>query len=208
MRMDFHADCSILNSGTIRSDNVYAPGPISMKTLLMMFPFEDTIVVAKVTGQDIWHGLENGVSKWPATEGRFPQVSGLSFVFDSRKAAGQRLVSVTIKGAPLQLDRQYTMATKPYMLEGKDGYDCFKGKPLLVDKEDGQLLSLMLRNHFRKLHVTKAIRFAVRSPQEIARDKFLEIAKSSGSKAVPRAEKHAAVIAPKKDGRIVNLGQQ
>jgi len=31
------------------------------------------------------------------------------------------------------------------MLEGKDGYDCFKGKEFIVDRDNGQLLSLMLR---------------------------------------------------------------
>jgi len=32
-----------------------------MKMMLMMFPFEDFMVVVKVTGADILAGLENGV---------------------------------------------------------------------------------------------------------------------------------------------------
>lgn len=61
-----------------------------------------------------------------------------------------------------------------------------------------------LRNHFRKLHIASALKFAVRSPQEIARDKFREIASRSANKPL---EHKVAVIAPKKDGRIVNLAQ-
>ena len=62
MRKELNADVAITNGGTIRSDNVYEAGPISMKTLLLMFPFPDIMVVAKATGQDLWDGLENGVS--------------------------------------------------------------------------------------------------------------------------------------------------
>ena len=119
MMNEFDADCAIMNSGTVRSDNLYPPGPISMKTLLMMFPFEDIIVVVKVTGADILAGLENGVSKWPAHEGRFPQVGGIRFAFDPRKPPGSRVEcsSVTVKGEPIVLDKIYKMSTKPYMLE-------------------------------------------------------------------------------------------
>jgi 5'-nucleotidase len=35
--------------------------------------------------------LENGVSKVPALEGRFPCVSGLRFKFDPSKPAGHRI---------------------------------------------------------------------------------------------------------------------
>lgn len=91
------------------------------------------------------------------------------------------------------------------MLEGKDGYDCFKHKPLIVDRDNGQLLSLLLRNYFRKLSIANAIRFAVRSPKEIARDKFAEIARRSQQAPV---ERKLPVIAPKKEGRIVNVAQQ
>ncbi len=209
MANEFGADCAILNSGTIRSDNVYPPGPISMKMLLTMFPFEDIIVVVKVSGKDILSGLENGVSKWPAHEGRFPQVSGIRFSFDPRKPAGSRVDqrSVTVKGAPVELSKIYSMATKPYMLEGKDGYECFKGKEFIVDRDNGQLLSLMLRNHFRKIHIASAVRHAVRSPQEIARDKFKEIALRS-SKDAEKKEKNLATISPTSDGRITNLAEQ
>lgn len=131
MRSEFGADCCIMNSGTIRSDTVYPAGPLTMKTLLLMFPFEDIIVVAKVTGEDIVHALENGVCKWPSTEGRFPQVSGISFSFDGTLEPGSRVKEVRIGGKPVDLKAQYSLATKPYMLSGKDGYTSFLDKPLV-----------------------------------------------------------------------------
>lgn len=146
MREEFGADVAIMNSGTIRSDNVYAPGPITMKTMLQMFPFEDVMVVVRVSGADVLAGLENGVSKYPAHEGRFPQVSGLRFTFDPARPPGSRVTDVSVGGRPLELDKSYSMVTKPYMLEGKDGYECFQGKEFIVDKENGQLLTLMIRS--------------------------------------------------------------
>lgn len=89
-----------------------------------------------------------------------------------------------------------------YMLEGKDGYDCFKHKEYIVDPDNGQLLSLMLRNYFRKLEIAAAVRHAVRTPQEVARDKFKEIVMKKNGKV-----RHVAVIAPKKDGRILNVAE-
>ena len=42
-------------------------------------------------GSDVIKALENGVSKYPVLEGRFPQVAGLTFGFDPSKPPGQRV---------------------------------------------------------------------------------------------------------------------
>jgi 5'-nucleotidase len=57
-------------------------------------PFEDAVVVIELKGQDIWDALEGGFGSYPNQEGRFPQVGGLSIVWDSRKPPGKRLVEV------------------------------------------------------------------------------------------------------------------
>lgn len=51
------------------------------------------------------------------------QVSGVRFVFDPTLPPGQRVVegSVSVGGAPLQPDRRYSLITKAYLAEGKDG---------------------------------------------------------------------------------------
>ena len=41
--------------------------------------------------------LENGVSQWPKLEGRFPQVSGLTFAFDPDQPNGQRIDANLVK---------------------------------------------------------------------------------------------------------------
>ena len=66
----YQADCAIMAAGTIRGDQIYAPGPIRVKDITDCFPFEDPVVVIRVTGKGIRGALENGVSLYPALEGR------------------------------------------------------------------------------------------------------------------------------------------
>lgn len=85
-------------------------------------PFEDPTVVVRASGHAIWSALENAVSLYPALEGRFPQVSGIMFCFDPSMPPFRRVKSLCIGDSPIDLDRMYTLATRDYMLRGKDGY--------------------------------------------------------------------------------------
>ena len=41
-------------------------------------------------GSQLLSALENGVSQYPKLEGRFPQVAGVSFIFDPAQEMGKR----------------------------------------------------------------------------------------------------------------------
>ena len=71
MRHHHGADCALMAAGTIRGDQIYAPGPIRVKDVTDCFPFEDPVVVIKVSGKGLWDALENSVSLYPALEGMF-----------------------------------------------------------------------------------------------------------------------------------------
>lgn len=55
-------------------------------------------------GEQLHKALENGVSQYPKLEGRFPQVSGMTFVFDPDKPPGQRVNPKYIKIGDEYLD--------------------------------------------------------------------------------------------------------
>ncbi|KAJ2170768.1 hypothetical protein GGH16_003202 [Coemansia sp. RSA 560] len=93
------AQIALLCGGAIRSDKVFPAGAVRMRDIMEVFPFEDPVVVVRLTGDQIRRALENGVSKWPAHEGRFPQVSGIRFVFDPRREPGQRITSIVVTAA-------------------------------------------------------------------------------------------------------------
>ncbi|KAJ1721626.1 hypothetical protein LPJ53_003878 [Coemansia erecta] len=90
------AHIGFLCGGAIRSDTIYPEGQIRLREIMNIFPFEDPVVVVKLTGDQIRRALENGVSKWPAQEGRFPQVSGIRFEFDPSREPGDRVTSIVI----------------------------------------------------------------------------------------------------------------
>ena len=75
--------------------------------------------VIKVTGQNIWDALENGVSLYPAQEGRFPQTSSIEFEFDPAKEPGKRITQVEVDGEPIDLEKVYVLCTRGYMARGK-----------------------------------------------------------------------------------------
>ena len=78
-----------------------------------------------VPGRILRDALENAVSKYPTTAGRFVQVSGVKFAF--QPDADPRVVpdSIMIDGSKLDDNRYYTVATKAYIANGKDGYEMF-----------------------------------------------------------------------------------
>ena len=64
----------------------------------------------KVTGSQLLAALENSVSKYPTTAGRFFQVSGVKFSFDPNTEP--RVQTVSVNNEALDLDRDYSIATK------------------------------------------------------------------------------------------------
>ncbi|ORY68900.1 flagellar associated protein [Pseudomassariella vexata] len=159
MRHHYSGDCCIIASGTVRGDQIYPPGPVLLKDIMNCFPFEDPVVVIRVTGKAIWDALENGVSQYPALEGRFPQVSAIAFKFDCSKPRGSRIVTATINNEPIDMERKYVLVTRGYMGRGKDGYDSLlieaEGGQAeeIVSEENGILISMMLRQFFLSIRV-------------------------------------------------------
>ena len=142
MRDAVGADIAITNGGGIRGDKQYAAGSdITRRDVLTELPFGNVTVLTEVTGQQIWDGLENGLSKVEDGAGRFPQVSGLRLEGDLTKPAGSRVTSVVVGDKPLDKAATYKLATNDYMLDGGDGYTAFKGGKVIVDGRGGKLIA-------------------------------------------------------------------
>ena len=159
MRHYYDADCALVASGTIRGDQIYSPGVLLLKDLLNCFPFEDPVVVLRISGKAILEALENSVFLVPALEGRFPQVSNIKFAYNPNLKPGSRVIWTQIHGEPLELERAYTVATRGYMGRGKDGYSSLLVRSEggeaeeVVSEENGILISMVLRQYFMSLKV-------------------------------------------------------
>jgi 5'-nucleotidase len=139
MRAKYKTDFAIQNGGGIRDTfpaKNYVPadttlvrtgtGPldVTLGDALTVYPFGNQIATTVVTGENLWKALENGVGGNFPGDGRFPQVSGLKYSFDSSKAIGSRIVSVTkLDGTAIAKDsKEYTLTTLDFLIYGGDGY--------------------------------------------------------------------------------------
>ena len=113
------ADKSFNRPGT---DKV-APYDVTLGDAIAVYPFGNTVGVTEVTGANLWKALENGVSNWPG-DGRFPQISGFKFTFDTSKPVGSRVQEVMKSDgtAIAKDDKVYTIAVPDFMIYGGDGY--------------------------------------------------------------------------------------
>jgi 2',3'-cyclic-nucleotide 2'-phosphodiesterase (5'-nucleotidase family) len=160
MRITYGADFAITNSGGLRADLTcpttdnagdfcppYTPPPfpITRGQTLSVLPFGNIVVTLQVNGAELKEMLENGVSRMPAVDGRFPQVSGLCFTYDIGTPAGSRVTGAvrqaadgTCTGVPVDLTAAttYTILENDFMGSGGDGYPNFASRMSTLDLMD------------------------------------------------------------------------
>jgi len=123
MRRASMADVTLINGGGIRTS--IKKGEVRVKDVYSVLPFDNYIVAIKLTGKQIKEALEHGVSAVEDEEGRFPQVSGLTFKYSPTEKRGSRVKEVYIAGKPIDPDRTYIVATNDFLAVGGDGYKAF-----------------------------------------------------------------------------------
>ena len=148
LRTTYGTDFAVTNSGGLRADltcpstdnpSDFCPTPtatvppytITRGQVQGVLPFGNEVVTLQINGAELKATLENGVSKMPAVDGRFPQVSGLCATYDISAAPGSRITGVvrqssvgTCTGAAIDLTAAatYTLAENDFMAAGGDGY--------------------------------------------------------------------------------------
>ena len=115
----------LVNGGGVRSS--IDQGPITYEEAITVQPFGNTLTLLDLTGAELKQALEHGVATWAEGKGQFLNVSkGVQYTFDLAKPAGQRLVSATLNGQPLDDAKTYTVAVNTFTATGGDGFDVFK----------------------------------------------------------------------------------
>ncbi|MFD3191979.1 bifunctional metallophosphatase/5'-nucleotidase [Sedimentitalea sp. HM32M-2] len=121
---------AIANSGGLRAS--IDAGEVTMGEVLTVLPFQNTLSTFEISGQVVIDALENGVSQVEEVKGRFPQVAGLKYSWDSAVApnAGrisEVLVATPAGYAPIDPAATYLVVTNNYVRNGGDGYKMFAG---------------------------------------------------------------------------------
>jgi len=157
MRFYYNADTALMAGGTMRGDQIYPAGILKLGDIISCFPFEDPCVVIRVSGKGLLAALENSVSKLPALEGRFCQVSGIEFGYNPSAPEGHRVRYVKVGGKELEMKKRYTVATRGYMARGKDGFETLRAGngdvEEIINEEHGVLISMIVRQYFLSLKI-------------------------------------------------------
>ena len=157
------ADIGLVNGGGCRAD--IAAGNITFNDTLTVFPYGNMGCVMQVTGKQIKDALEMAARNFPAENGGFLQVSGLTYTINSsiastvqtddkgnfvKVAGAYRVSDILVGGAPLDEAALYTVASHNYMLKsGGDGMTMFAGGVILKDEvmTDVDILSAYIRKN-------------------------------------------------------------
>ena len=129
------ADIGYVNGGGIRADIL--AGDITYNDLISVFPFNNTIVLAELSGQAIKDMMEMAMMLWPEENGSFPHLAGITFSVNTAIPSSvvlnemEEFVGVdgpyrvydlkvfdreTGKYEPMELTKKYTIAASNYFL--------------------------------------------------------------------------------------------
>jgi 5'-nucleotidase/UDP-sugar diphosphatase len=179
MRSSSGADAALINGGSIRVS--IRKGEMRAKDIYSALPFDNYIVAIKLTGKQMKEALEHGVSGVENEEGRFPQVSGLTFKYSPSEKRGSRIKEISVAGKAIQSDRGYIVATNDFMAVGGDGYKAF-GEAIKSSKDFSVVGGMM-----------KGEKVVYSDSSRWLRDVVVEFIKEKKK------------IAPKVEGRIVEV---
>ncbi|MDB4883729.1 MAG: cpdB, partial [Gemmatimonadetes bacterium] len=107
-------DVAVMNNGGIRA-NLQA-GQATYGSLFEIQPFANMLYRITVTGAALHDYFERLVARDPRVH-----VSGAVITYDSTRAAGSRLVSVTVGGAPLDSAKRYRLILNDFLATGGEG---------------------------------------------------------------------------------------
>lgn len=119
-------DFALTNSGGLRAD--IDAGDITFGEVYEALPFDNTLVVVELDGNEVCQVLEEGITG----EHGVVQVSGLQFTFDYDAPVGSRIVGDVIDlstGLLLDPATTYYVAVNDFMANGGDDYHTLPVNP-------------------------------------------------------------------------------
>ena len=167
-RIVLGTDIAMVGGGSIRAD--LPAGNVTYDSVFNVFPFNNRVCTATLTGAQILDALEFGVAAFPADFGGFLHVSGMTYefdltvespvVFDINKAfvridpGLRRIRNVQVlnkqtgRYEPIAADRSYTVGGTSYLLmDAGDGYEMLKGAGHETGGVDVEVLERYIIDH-------------------------------------------------------------
>jgi 5'-nucleotidase len=119
------ADVAVLNGGSIRIDDTIC-GRITFENLERTFAYETPVVLVKIKGADLKKFILEDSANSKRGDGRFLQVSGVSFRRDFSAAGSDRLKDLQLQSGRRSTsfadNKTYVVAVNKYIFDCGDGY--------------------------------------------------------------------------------------
>lgn len=144
-------DCMLVGSGSIRVKKI---GPlVSLMDLLTCFPYDDSLTRFSITGAQVFRMFEHFMRIENRNgEGENYQVnSGIKAIYSEKD---KKLLSLDIKGGPIELDKFYTICLQGYHYKNSKDYLNISseeldasGKTKVISTSAQEVLEEYLRNN-------------------------------------------------------------
>ena len=123
------AEIAFMNTfGIRRSLNAAPDHTVTFADIYAVQPFRNKLTTVSLTGAEIKEALEQGFDS-DAPEQVLAPSAGFSFTYDRSQPIGSRVVSITFKGAPLDMARTYRVTLSQFLADGGDSFYAFaKGR--------------------------------------------------------------------------------
>ncbi|UNX53705.1 ExeM/NucH family extracellular endonuclease [Georgenia sp. TF02-10] len=129
-RTNAEADLAVMNPGGLRADLTYAEsagegdGVVTYREAAVVQPFANTLVTTNLTGAQVEQVLEE---QWQPAGASRPFLklgvsAGLSYTYDPDAPVGERILSVTLDGEPLDPAATYTVVANSFLAGGGDNF--------------------------------------------------------------------------------------
>ncbi len=152
VRAATHADVAILNSGGIRGNRYYRKGQmLTREDIQMELPFNNTVELFEVTGEQLLEALEWGIGCRDEMDGCFLQVSNMNVIYDLSRPKGARITTLLINDVPVVRSKTYRLGTLNFIAAGGDGFTMLKESHRLTEPGSGKLLWEVVATYLKSL---------------------------------------------------------
>jgi 2',3'-cyclic-nucleotide 2'-phosphodiesterase (5'-nucleotidase family) len=121
-------------------------GSVRMGQLLRLYPFDNTLRAVRISGAQLKQFLEHSARYFEtdavgrvALNARVPGydfdiVHGARYDIDLRRAVGDRIQNLSVKGREVSPSDNFTLAVNSHRQTGAGGYTMLRGAPVVYDK--------------------------------------------------------------------------
>lgn len=176
-RLATGADISIVS---MNNNTLSLPQAVKVRDILRNYPFDNTLFLMKVTGQQLKQNLEKTAEYFALAAGEIvinpkwlvPKVEhynydfyyGLDYTIDVSKPIGSRVTDLTFKGKPIQDSDVFTVALNNYRAVGGGEYTAYQAAEVV--KDTGLIIQDLLIAYLEEtgqLQVDEPLNFKVKS---------------------------------------------